>query len=96
MTGNESKMARRNVNYYLIKTARISGWLLLPLVVVYILTGFAMRGEFGLGSLLTAEEAKVIHQDFRWPLMGAFLVHAVTTVYFSLRRWGWIKKSICP
>jgi len=88
-------MARRNVHYYLIKAARISGWLLLMLMLVYLVTGFAMRGEFGLGHLLTADEAKVIHQDFRWPLVVAFLIHALTTIYFAMRRWGWIKKRMC-
>ena len=89
-------MAAKNLNYYLIKTARISGWLLLPLMLLYILTGFAMRGEFGLGRLLAAEEAKVIHQDFRWPLVAAFLIHTLITVYFAMRRWGWLKKKTCP
>ena len=87
-------MAARNLNYYLIKTARISGWLLLPLMLLYMTTGFAMRGEFGLGRLLAPEEAKVIHQDFRWPLVATFLVHTLITVYFSLRRWGWLKKIL--
>ena len=88
-------MPKRNVHYYLLKTARISGWLLLLLMIVYIVTGLAMRGEFGLGKVLSPEEAKIIHQDFRWPLLVAFLVHVSITIYFAMRRWGWIKNKRC-
>jgi len=86
-------MPHKNLHYYLIKTARLSGWLLLGLMILYIGTGFAIRGEFGLGRLLTPEQAKVVHQDFRWPLLAVFLVHVSLTVYFALRRWGWIKSK---
>ena len=89
-------MAKKNVHYYLLKTARLSGWLLLPLVLLYIVTGFAMRGDFGLSRGLTPEQAKVIHQDFRWSVAVIFLVHASTTIYFALRRWGWIKSKRTP
>jgi hypothetical protein len=88
-------MPGKNLHYYLIKIARISGWLLMLLVILYIGTGLAIRGEFGLGKLLTPDEAKVIHQDFRWPLAIAFAVHASITIYFAMRRWGWIKKKTC-
>ena len=86
-------MAGKHIHYYLIKIARISGWLLLPLMILYIGTGFAVRGELGFDNLLTPEEAKVVHQDFRWAVVALFFVHASTTVYFALRRWGWIKNK---
>jgi len=85
-------MPRKNLHYYLIKTARISGWLLIPLMLLFIVTGFAMRGEFGCDNLLEKERARVVHQDFRWALLAVFVVHVVITVYFALRRWGWIRK----
>ena len=98
-------MARKNVHYYLIKTARISGWLLLPLMVLYIVTGFAICGEYGisgwvaartgLGTHEVSQIAVEIHKIFEWPLVGAFLVHCSTTIYFALRRWGWIKTKTC-
>lgn len=85
-------MAKRNIHYYLTKTARISGWLLLPLMLLYIVTGLAMRGEFEFGRLIEPNQAKLIHRDFRWPLVAVFLLHSSITIYFALRRWGWIKK----
>jgi len=85
-------MAKKNINYYLVKTARISGWLLLPLMIVYIITGFALCGKWGFSRLLDQNMALLIHQIFDWPLVVIFLVHASVTGYLSMRRWGWIKK----
>ncbi len=84
-------MPKKNVNYYLLKTARLSGWLLLPLMVIYIGTGFSLCGKFGFGRLIDLQTALVIHQIFDWPLVIVFVVHVSTTVYFALWRWGWIK-----
>jgi thiosulfate reductase cytochrome b subunit len=84
-------MPRKTLHYYLLKLARLSGWLLLPLVVLYIGTGFALCGKLGFNRWLDLQEALVIHQLFDWPLVGLFLLHATITSYFAMRRWGWIK-----
>ncbi len=85
-------MATRSVNYYLIKIARVSGWLLFLLVLLYILTGFSLCGEYGFNKLVNYQAALRIHRIFEWPLIVIFLVHSLVTIYFALRRWGWIKK----
>ncbi len=85
-------MAKRNANYYLIKTARASGWLLFFLMVVFIVTGFAALGEFGLDRLIGFREAVAVHKFFEWPLVTAFVAHSSIAIYFALRRWGWIKR----
>jgi hypothetical protein len=84
-------MPRKTVHYYLLKLARLSGWLLLPLVILYIGTGFALCGMLGFSRWISAETALAIHQFFDWPLVGLFLLHASITSYFAMRRWGWIK-----
>jgi len=84
-------MGNRSTGYYLMKTARISGWLLFVLVLLYILTGFSLTGEFGLTRLISLQTAVVIHKIFEWPLITIFLVHSAITIYFAFRRWGWIK-----
>jgi thiosulfate reductase cytochrome b subunit len=88
----------RNSHYYLLKLARLSGWLLLPLMVLFIGTGFALCGMFGFSRWLDLQTALAIHQVFDWPLVGLFLLHATITSYFAMRRWGWIKnrKPDCP
>jgi hypothetical protein len=84
-------MHKKNIHYYLLKLARLSGWLLLPLVVIYIGTGFALCGKLGFSRWMDLQTALVIHQLFDWPLVGLFVLHATITSYFAMRRWGWIK-----
>ena len=84
-------MPRKTFHYYLLKLARLSGWLLLPLVIVYIGTGFALCGMFGMSRWMSLQTALKIHQVFDWPLVGLFFTHAAITSYFAMRRWGWIK-----
>ncbi len=93
-------MFKRNVHYYLIKAARLSGWLLLPLMLLYILTGFALCAPKGglehwmarqVKSAVTSRQALAVHRIFEWPLIVLFVVHAALTIYFALWRWGWIK-----
>lgn len=85
-------MSTRNVNYYLIKTARLSGWLLFALVLLYIVTGFALCGEYGMSRWIDVRTALAIHKVFEWPLVVIFATHSLVTIYFALRRWGWIGK----
>jgi len=89
-------MSTRNINYYLLKLARLSGWLLLPLVLLYIVTGFVLCRKFGFHKLMSLNTARLLHQVFDWPLLVVFGVHVSLTVYFSLRRWGWIGRQNCP
>ena len=85
-------MAKRTINYYLIKTVRLSGWILLPVMLLYIGTGFALCGKLGFGEALNVRKAMAIHKIFDWPLVTVFLVHALVAAYLAMRRWGWIGK----
>ena len=87
-------MVRIRVNYYLMKVLRISGWLLLVVVLAYLVTSFAYCGRFGFSRMINPEVARVIHtlDLLFWPLVVAFPTHALIAIYFALRRWGWIKK----
>jgi len=86
----ELEMAGKKLNYYMIKTIRISGWFLLLLTLLCIVSGFAMSGTWGLEKLLDSDTALAIHQTFVWPLLVMFLVHAAASIYMAMRRWGWI------
>jgi hypothetical protein len=88
---------RRTPHYYLLKLARLSAWLLLPLVIVYIGTGFALCGKLGFSRWMDLQTALAIHQLFDWPLVVLFLLHATIASYFAMRRWGWIgnRKKPC-
>jgi hypothetical protein len=84
-------MRKKTLHYYLLKLARLSGWLLLPLMVLYIGTGFALCGKFGMNRWIDNQTALAVHQIFEWPLVGLFVSHTTVAVYFAMRRWGWIK-----
>jgi hypothetical protein len=84
-------MEVKNKHYYLLKLARLSGWLLLPLMIIYIGTGFALCGMCGFEGWMNSRTALAIHKLFDWPLLVLFVLHAAITSYFAMRRWGWIK-----
>jgi succinate dehydrogenase/fumarate reductase cytochrome b subunit len=84
-------MPGRSVHYYFIKLARLTGWVLFFLMLVYIVTGFTLRGDFGLQEAIDLDLALGLHQKLVWPLVAAFSIHSGLEIYFALRRWGWIK-----
>jgi len=86
-------MSSSSLNYYLIKLARLSGWLLMGMMTVYIVTGFSLCGKLGVSAAIDPESALVIHKLFDWPLVAVFVLHSAITVYFAMRRWGWIKSE---
>jgi len=86
-------MASKSLNYYLTKLVRVTGWLLLALMTIYIVTGFSLCGKLGVSAALDPESALVIHKIFDWPLVAVFLLHSSLTVYFAMRRWGWIRTA---
>lgn len=86
----DSQMSGRRAEYYLLKVNRIAGWLLLPAVLTYVCTGFAICGELRFDRLIRTEVARALHRNLIWPLVAFFLVHAILSIYFAMRRWGWI------
>lgn len=86
-------MPGKTTTYWLVKIARVSGWLLFFLVLLYILTGFSLCNEPGYPKLFDAKTALAVHKLFDWPLMVVFVVHSCVTIYFAMRRWGWIGKT---
>jgi hypothetical protein len=85
-------MAKRTFNYYLIKIVRISGWVLLPVVLLYIGTGLTMRGDFGHVGSIWMDRVRRYHPALAWPFIAVFLVHTIAAIYLAMRRWGWIGK----
>ena len=75
----------------MIKVLRISSWPLLGLLALYLVTGFAMSGRYGLHVLLDAKLALAVHKLMHGPLLVLLPVHAICAIYLALRRWRWIK-----
>lgn len=74
-----------------LKAVRWSGWLLLPLLVGFFLTGYATSGRFGLGVLLSAQMAVTLHKLLHAPLIVLSLAHVIPAMYLAFQRWGWIR-----
>jgi cytochrome b subunit of formate dehydrogenase len=85
-------MAKKSVNFYLVKTVRFSGWILFFVMLLFISTGFALCGKLGFGKVIGTQKALTIHKIFDFPLIFLFLVHSLSAIYMAFRRWGWIKK----
>ncbi len=92
----------KRFNYVCLKTARWSSWPLLLLIVCFLVTGYMISGEFGLGRWVEEKQALALHKLLHVPLLVLLVVHVVPAVYLAMRRWGWFKndlqtdKQICP
>lgn len=75
-----------------LKIVRVSSWPLLALVAAFFFTGYGISGRYGLGRLMTEQEALTLHKWLHLPLLILTLVHTVPAVYLAMVRWGWIKK----
>jgi hypothetical protein len=80
------------LNLILLKTVRWSGWPLLPVVLVFVLSGYIMSGRYGFGNLLDEQAALTIHKMIHLPLIILLVAHTAPAVYLALQRWGWIKQ----
>ncbi len=79
------------LNMISLKIIRWSGWLLLPLLAGFLVTGYAMTGQHGFNRLLDEKNALTIHRMLHLPLIVLVVAHVVPAVYLAFQRWGWIK-----
>jgi Ni,Fe-hydrogenase I cytochrome b subunit len=79
-----------------LKLVRWTGWLLLPLVLAFFLTGYAMSGRYGFSVLTDEKTALTLHKLMHLPLGLLVVVHVIPSVYLAFLRWGWIKPRPTP
>ena len=85
--------SRMNIlTYICLKLVRWTGWLLLPVVLAFLATGYAMSGRYGFSRLTDEKTALTLHKLMHLPLALLVFVHVVPSVYLALLRWGWIKQ----
>jgi len=82
------------LNMASLKIVRWSGWLLLPLLAGFLVTGCAMTGQPGFNRLLDEKTALTIHRMLHLPLIILVVAHVVPAVYLAMQRWGWIKPRV--
>jgi hypothetical protein len=80
------------MNTILIKAVRWSGWPLLPLILLFLFTGYIMDGRYGLSRLLDEKSALTFHRMLHLPLIILVLVHSLPAIWLAMQRWGWIKR----
>ena len=80
------------VNRMLLRLTRFTAWPLVPLVGSYIVTGYGMTGEYGLGHVLDPRLAQKFHHLFDGVLLVLVGMHALPGMYLALWRWGWIRR----
>jgi hypothetical protein len=80
------------MNTILIKAVRWSGWPLLPLILLFLLTGYIMDGRYGLSQLLDEKTALTCHRMLHIPMIILVLAHSLPAAYLAMQRWGWIKR----
>lgn len=82
---------KRRPLYYGLKLCHISGYVLFLLMLLFVGTGFALCGKYGVERLIAPQTALFIHKLFDLPLVGLFLLHSLLAFYFAMRRWKWIR-----
>lgn len=73
-----------------LRLVRWTGWLLIPVVLAFFLTGYAITGRHGMGVLVSEADALALHRLLHVPLAMLVLVHVLPSVYLAMVRWGWI------
>jgi cytochrome b subunit of formate dehydrogenase len=87
---NTQPVMQRPPHYVLNKIVRVSSWPLFLVVLIFLLTGYAMSGQYGLGAVIDAKRALAIHKMLHGPLLVLLLVHSLPAMYLAFKRWGWI------
>ena len=80
---------QRPPHYVLNQIVRVSSWPLFLVVIVFLITGYAMSGNYGLGAMIDAKRALAIHKLLHGPLLALLLLHSLPAMYLSIRRWRW-------
>ena len=89
-------LALIKLNFILLKVVRWSGWPLLPLILMFLLTGYIMDGRYGLSRVLDEKSALTFHRMLHLPLIVLVLAHSLPAAYLAMQRWGWIKRRDEP
>jgi len=67
----------------LVKVNRISGWALLILMVIFLISGYAWLNRI----IMPLPLARYLHTELDLLLMIFFLAHVLTSTRFALARW---------
>jgi len=71
-------------NKTLLKIAEFSGWMLLVMLILYFISGYAMVREYGMDALMTKHRAWIWHKYLAVPFLIFLFLHIVP--YYVVRK----------
>ena len=76
-----------NLNKILIQIDRICGWLLIPFMILFYISGFALVGKYSFNKLIDPNKAMMLHSVLTMPTFFCFIVHVGIRIFFTIKRW---------
>jgi cytochrome b subunit of formate dehydrogenase len=71
------------INRYLLKLNRISAWILLVFMIIFLISGYAWSNR----TIMPLQLARYLHSQLDMYLVFFFLVHVLISTRFTLARW---------
>jgi hypothetical protein len=79
------------LQFVALKVVRWTGWLLVPMLLGFFATGYAISGRYGFDRFADEQTALTLHKLMHLPLGVLVLTHVLPSLFLALIRWGWIK-----
>lgn len=79
------------LQFIALKLVRWTGWILIPVLLAFFATGYAISGRYGFANLTDEQTALTLHKLMHLPLGVLVIAHVVPSTFLALIRWGWIK-----
>jgi len=79
-------MKKINFNFILYRCMRISGWVLLLMIIVYFISGYALVEKYGFEKLMAHKNAWYWHSIMTIPFLIALFLHIFPVFYFAIKK----------
>jgi hypothetical protein len=79
-------MKKMNLNVILHKCAIISGWILLVMIIIFFISGYALVHEYGFDRLMNHKTAWHWHSTLAIPFLILLFLHVFPAIYFKIRK----------
>lgn len=74
-----------------LKIVRWTGWFLLPVALLFLVSGYAMSGRYGMDVLAGEQAALALHRMLHLPFVLLLVAHTLPSVYLAMLRNGWMR-----
>ncbi|RLJ09854.1 MAG: hypothetical protein DRP15_02160 [Candidatus Aenigmatarchaeota archaeon] len=70
----------------LVRLQKWSGWALIPVIIIYLITGYSLAGRYGLHKIFDLRLSLVLHSNLDLLLIFLLILHVIPSIIFFLRR----------